>query len=57
MVKDNVIEKEFANARKVVDSKYQDLQKEVESMINNLLDKTYKQFEETYDANSRRDTE
>lgn len=57
MVKDGIIQKEFTNARKVVDSKYQDLQKEVESMISDLLDKTYKQFEETYDANSRRDTE
>lgn len=46
--------KEFSKARKEVESKYQEVSKEVDLKIKELLGKTYKQFEKTYDANSRR---
>lgn len=44
----------FNNARKEVLSKYQDVSSEVNRKIKELLEKTYKQFEETYVANSRK---
>ncbi len=46
--------KEFSKARKEVESKFQDVSKEVDLKIKELLGKTYKQFEKTYGANSRR---
>jgi hypothetical protein len=46
--------KEFSKARKEVESKFQEVSKEVDIKIKELLDKTYKQFEKTYGANSRR---
>ncbi len=45
--------KEFSKARKEVESKFQDVSKEVDLKIKELLGKTYKQFEKTHGANSR----
>ncbi len=39
--------KEFSKARKEVESKYQEVSKEVDLKIKELLGKTYKQFEKT----------
>lgn len=47
MVKNETTKKKFSYARKVVDQKNSDLQKEAKDTINNLLEKTYKHFEKT----------
>jgi len=57
MVEEKLKSKKFINAHKSIDSKYNDLQKEINEIMNDLLDKTYKQFEKTYEANSRRNEE
>ncbi len=54
MVEEKLKSKKFINAHKSIDSKYRDLQKEINEIMNDLLEKTYKQFEKTYEANSRR---
>ncbi len=47
MVKNKLKPKKFINAHKIIDSKYQDLQKEIDKIMNDLVEKTYKQFEKT----------
>jgi len=47
MVKNETTKKKFSNARKSVDKKHGDLQKEVNETINKMLEKTYKHFEKT----------
>ena len=47
MVNNEITKKKFSNARKSVDKKHIDLQKETKDKINNLLEKTYKHFEKT----------
>lgn len=54
MAMDEETGSKFDNARKEVLSKYQDVSSEVNRKIKELLEKTYKQFEETYVANSRK---
>ncbi len=47
MIKNKLKSKKFINAHKIIDTKYQDLQKVIDKIMNNLLEKTYKQFEKT----------
>jgi|TARA_B100001971_G_C18207390_1_gene548483 hypothetical protein len=47
MVKNETTKKKFSHARKSIDKKHIDLQKEVKDTINNLLEKTYKHFEKS----------
>ncbi len=46
--------KKFNKARQEVESKFNEINREIDLKIKKLLDKTYKQFEKTYDVNSRR---
>ncbi|MFQ6134243.1 MAG: hypothetical protein ACE5KU_00315 [Nitrososphaerales archaeon] len=54
---EEVTKKRFDKARKEVESKFQEVSKEVDLKIKELLEKTYKQFEKTYGANSRRNSD
>lgn len=47
MDKNKLKTKKFIDAHKIIESKYHDLQKEIDKIMDNLLDKTYKQFEKT----------
>ena len=47
MTKNETTKKKFSQARKSIDKKHIDLQKEIKHSISNLLEKTYKQFEKT----------
>ena len=47
MTKNETTKKNFSYARKALDQKKSDLQKEIKHSISNLLEKTYKQFEKT----------
>ncbi|MDP7658136.1 MAG: hypothetical protein QF812_02895 [Nitrososphaerales archaeon] len=47
MTKNETTKKKFSYARKALDQKKSDLQKEIKHSISNLLEKTYKQFEKT----------
>ncbi|MDP6641175.1 MAG: hypothetical protein QF381_01875 [Nitrososphaerales archaeon] len=47
MVKNETTKKKFSQARKSIDKKHIDLQKEVKDKLNDLLEKTYKHFEKT----------
>jgi hypothetical protein len=46
--------KKFSQSRKDLELLYLDITKDVENKIDHILDKTYKQFEKTYDANLRK---
>jgi len=45
--------KRFDKARKEVKDRYGEISQDTDKRIKELLEKTYKQFEKTYDVNSR----
>lgn len=50
---EDTAQKRFDKARKQVKDRYVEISRETDRRIKELLEKTYKQFEKSYEVNSR----